>query len=132
MMRFAAVLVVMAGCAPIDGYPCETEAATQCEGSRVAYCERASSGGLKWKAYDCPSGCDPLKASEKCDWKGAVPGAACPAGATTGLCAADARDIICLASPNGRVWQDVECAMCRAGQRPEDVLRCSGGLCFCN
>lgn len=127
-----AVVLALVGCAPLDGYPCETEAATQCEGARVAYCERANSGGLKWKAYDCPSGCDPLKATAKCDWKGAVGGAVCPAGlAAQTHCPGDGKIMLCLAAADGGAWVDSTCERCVSGAATADVLRCSGGTCFC-
>jgi hypothetical protein len=129
--RVLVLAVVMAGCAPIDGSTCEEEAATQCDGARVAYCERASLGGLKWKAYDCPSGCDSLKA-RKCDWNGVDAGAACPANqASQANCPGDGRLMLCLSADDGGVWVDAPCERCVAGAPTSSVLNCNGISCAC-
>lgn len=135
MMRFVAMLaVVVAGCGSVDGFPCEKADASQCDGARVAYCERASSGGLKWRSYDCPVACNPLGAV-MCDWNNAKAGEACPAVlAAQTRCPGDGRLLICLTTASGGAWVDAPCPRCVAGAETSAVLNCSGGsgVCSCN
>lgn len=134
MIRFVAVLaVVMAGCGSVDGLPCEKADSSQCDGPRVAYCERASSGGLKWRSYDCPSGCDVLKPVLKCDWRGVVAGASCPAGfAALEFCSGDGSSMLCARGVDGGAWVEIPCSRCQAGARVTEVLDCSGGNGACS
>lgn len=130
-MRLLLLAVVMAGCAPLDGYPCQKEDAQQCDGRNVAFCERTSAGGLKWKTYDCPSGCNALAAegASRCEWLGVMEGAACPTLRASAPCVDDGVAIGC----GTGTWQRQPCALCQKDKRLEDVpgVNCSGGLCRC-
>jgi hypothetical protein len=96
----------------------------------VAYCERATAGGLKWKAYDCPSGCDPTQKANKCDWRGVAMGAECPEGRAAAVyCAGDQLADICFGSPGK--WVRQPCAACRAEAKVAEALDCSSGVCRC-
>lgn len=128
-MKAMLVVVLLAGCAPLDGTTCETLDEQRCDGADVAFCETTSLGGKKWKTYDCPSGCDAV-AAQKCDWKGVAAGAECPRDGARGVpCPADGRAMSCnLASK----WEEIPCAACQAGKRLEDTgADCSSGVCRC-
>lgn len=127
MVGLAAVLT---GCGSVSGYPCEKEFASQCDGIDVAHCERADSGGLKWRVYECPSVCG----LNGCNWTGAKVGMACPAR-VGGWCSADGELTTCSAPTPSHpgVWAVGPCPRCVKGAKPSDVLRPVGdGTLACN
>lgn len=118
-----AVVVLLVGCGTVDGFPCETPGASQCDGPDIAFCE-----GTKWNTYACPSGCSPLK-DGLCDWRGVKDGAQCPrAVAGDGYCPADGRMTACgLNSLDGKsYWFTADCPRCVKDAEPKSVLRDTG------
>jgi hypothetical protein len=130
-MRMILLAVVVSGCAPLDGYPCEKEDAQQCDGRNVAFCEKTSLGGLKWKTYDCPSGCDALAAvgKQRCDWRSVAEGAACPKLQAFPACSADGEIFEC----GTGVWHRLDCPLCQKDKRLSEVgaNNCNNGFCSC-
>lgn len=121
----AAVAAVAAGCGSSEGAPCATPDAVQCSGATtLLVCE-----GTAWKAYPCPS-CS----GDRCDWKGAKTGQACPRVAETyGTCPFDGRVVGCFwsSSADAGVFVESACPACKAGQSLEALGRCSTGRCTC-
>lgn len=133
-MRALILGVLVAGCAPLDGYNCEKLEERRCDGpTKVVYCEPTNLGGKKWKAYDCPSGC----AGDKCSWKGVVEREPCPPQQPGGWCDADGYTISCSVSqprdggvPTG-VWSGYMCAACKKDVPIEQTAVCNNGICDC-
>jgi len=129
MLRLALLVMVLAGCGPIDGTTCETADSRRCDGAtKVAYCEAG-----KWKSYDCPAGC----AGDKCSsWKGAVAGQACPPAAGASWCDADGHVFLCspnlTTTPVSARWTEGPCMACRKDVPLEQTGNCNAsGACAC-
>ena len=135
-MRWLPLVVALAGCGSVQNYPCETEGESRCEGADVAYCDRVSTGGLKWQVFPCGGGCDALRA-QKCSWVGAMDGERCPLsiahGGGEGFCSADGKLTFCSKRVETAAWSTFDCPLCVLGKRPEDVLVHSGdaGVLLC-
>jgi hypothetical protein len=121
MLRLALLVMVLAGCGPIDGTTCETADSRRCDGTtKVAYCEAG-----KWKSYDCPSGCS---GEGECAWRGVVEGASCPTLRAQPPCVADGESITC----GTGTWQKTACPLCKKDKTLEESgAPCSGGICRC-
>lgn len=118
-------LLFTAACGSTEGSPCTTANAQECSGGKtLLVCE-----GGKWAGYPCPS-C----AGNKCDWKGAMSGDACPKVAETyGTCNLDGRLIGCFfsTSADAGVFVESACAACMSGKSIEELGKCSSGRCSC-
>lgn len=132
-MRALLLVVLLAGCAPLDGYPCETLDEQRCDGADVAFCEATNLGGKKWKTYDCPRGCDSL-ATEKCDWRGVVNATECPPSKNgASACTGDGELTTCYISTlGGAKWTTTTCTRCVKDRPPAEVLRREGDFLVCD
>lgn len=126
IVALSLVFWLLVGCGATAGGACTTEGAQECSGvSVVLVCE-----GSKWTSYACPA-CN----ADKCNWKGAMNGDACPqVAATYGTCNLDGRIIACYWSgtADAGVFVEQACPACMAGKSIEELGKCSATGCTCS